>query len=193
MRLVRFELLALTFNVLFLITGCKKSEDSVTPMTSGDFLNVKINGTEFKNSIMSTGSGFDNQDLCDNKKGFFMNLFDKPLSSRFTINTDIIHYRSNNDFKNSVAKQYTIGKDNYSSPNCNLAFFISLEDYSTQGKITTEILNGTHVISKIKQISSTSGSTKYQISGTFSADFRNSSKVVIPVTGSYQTSITVFN
>jgi hypothetical protein len=193
MSLSKIVLIALSFNLLFITVGCKKSEDSVTPVSSSDFLNVKINGTEFKNSFMSSGSGFDNQDLCDNKKGFNANVFDKPLNSRFTINTDIIHYRSNNDFKNVVAKQYSIGKYNISSPNCNLAFFISLEDFSSPGNVTTEFSNGTHVISKISQISTTSSSTKYQISGTFSADFKNSSREVIPVLGSYQTTITVFN
>jgi hypothetical protein len=179
--------------VIFL-AGCKSSDPDVSA-TENDYLKVTIQGSNFQNKgTFASGGGFDNQSLCDNKIGFYANVFDLTLNSRFSINTDIFHYRNNNDFKSSKAGNYAVSQGpSIYSRSCNLTFSVSLEDYSNNFNKTTQLVSGSNSVTKIIQVSSSTSSTKYQVTGTFTASFKNSANEIIPVTGSYQTKVTVYN
>lgn len=177
---------------VFFFEGCKSSDPDVTT-ADNDFLKVTIQGSNFQSKASyGSGSGFDNQSLCDNKIGFYANVFDITLNSRFQINTDIFHYRNNNDFKNSASGNYAVSQGPISR-SCNLTFSVSLEDYSNNFNKTTQLVSGSNNVTKIIKVSSSTGSTKYQVAGTFIASFKNSANEIIPITGSYQTTVNVYN
>ncbi len=188
------------FLLIFVLTvfSCKKDSVDSSSGSSG-FLKITINGKVYENSIDVNGFivhvGFDNQTLCDNKLGFQENIMDLPLDSRFDVNTDILFYRSNADFKNSKPGTYTIsnyGIDLFKTY-CNLNFNISLRDNNATGNKSTTFVTGTHTVSTITFLNTKSNYSEYLVGGQFTASFKNSDNVTIPVTGSYQKVIQVFN
>jgi hypothetical protein len=179
---------------VFFFIGCKSSDPDGSA-SENDYLKVTIQGSNFQNNgTFASGGGFDNQSLCDNKIGFYANVFDLTLNSRFSINTDIFHYRNNIDFKSSKVGNHALSQGpSIYSRSCNLTFSVSLQDYSIPYDKTTQLVSGTNNVTKILQVSSSTSSTKYQVTGTFTASFKNSANEIIPVSGSYQTKVTVYN
>lgn len=191
------RIICLCFLALTLFS-CQK--DSISPGSGASgFLKITINSKNYVNTFDENGfvahAGFDNQALCDNKKGFLENITDQPLDSRFTTNTDILFYRNNTDFKNSKPATYTIseyGIDLYKTY-CNLNFNISLQDNNSSGNKSTTFVSGTHAVTAITFLNTKSNYSEYLVGGQFTASFKNSDNVTIPLTGSYQKIIQVFN
>ncbi len=191
------RVICLCFLALTLVS-CQKDSISPGSGTSG-FLKITINSKNYENTFDENGFvahvGFDNQTLCDKKMGFLENITDQPLDSRFTANTDILFYRNNTDFKNSKPGTYTISKygvDLYKTY-CNLNFNISLEDNNSSGNKSTAFVTGTHAVTAITFLNTKSNYSEYLVAGQFTASFKNSENVTIPLTGSYQKIIQVFN
>lgn len=188
------------FLLIFVLTvfSCKKDSVDSSSGSSG-FLKISINGKVYENTFDKNGLvahlGFDNQKLCDQKLGFLENISDPNLDSRFSINTDILFYRSNADFKNSKPGTYTIsnyGIDLFKTY-CNLNFNISLKDNNATGNNSTTFVTGTHAVTTISFLNTNSSYSEYLVGGQFTASFKNNDNVTIPVTGSYQKIIQVIN
>lgn len=174
--------------------GCK-TEDSISPNNTSssakEFLEITLSNKKFRLDFPSQFvglSGFDNQNLCDNKKGFLLNVVDKNLDSRFEISSDLLHYRNYVDLSKAVPGSYQLSASGIS--NCNFTFTLSVDDNSLSPS-NTSLINPMHQVTSIKQVQNSTSSYQYLISGKFSGNYKNNNGAMIPVVGSYQKIIEV--
>ena len=188
--------LSKSLGIFFIVSlfGCK-TDDSISPnntsSSANEFLEITLSSKKYRLDFPSQFvglSGFDNQNLCDNKKGFLLNVIDKNLDSRFEINSDLLHYKNYVDLSKAVPGSYQLSASGIS--NCNFTFTLSVDDNSSSPS-NTSLINPMHQVTSIKQIQNSASSFQYLISGKFSGNYKNSSGAMIPVVGSYQKIIEV--
>ncbi len=171
------------------ISGCSKSDSGSSIKSSDEFFEIVINGQKYR-EVLDPGnfSGFDNQTTCDGKRGYELNIWDGNLNNKYDVNTDIIHYKNEVDFKNAKTGNFIFSTG---SSTCNFSFYCTISDNSIQNKQASLMSGATHSVTSIKLISTSNGKKEYLISGNFSASYKNSANSTITVSGAYQKSIEV--
>lgn len=171
------------------ISGCSKSDSGSSSKSSNEFFEIVINGQKYREDIYpGIYAGFDNQKTCDGKRGFELNMWDGSLNSRYDVNTDIMHYQTEADFKNVKTGSFIFTAG---SSTCNFSLYCSLYDYSLQNRETTLLSGAKHDVTSITLISTSTGRKQYLIAGNFSASYKNSANSTITVSGAYKKSIEV--
>jgi len=170
------------FFLLSINTACKKPDN-----TNNGLFEVTINGQKFTNSWppgFVDLSGFSSI-TCDDKPGYFINIFDSDLNSRFEINTDLQHYHNNVNFGTGATG--TFGLTDEGSPSyCHFTLYFALKDKSLSNQRTTLQPGGNHIVTSIKTLSNSSGRKEVLVEGTFQGTFKNSSNTNISVSGNYK-------
>lgn len=179
------------FFLLSINTACKKSSTPVPDNTNNQLFEVTINGQKFTNSWPSgfvNLSGF-SSNTCDNKPGYFINILDSDLNSRFQINTDLQHYHNNVNFGTGSTGAFGL-TDLFPMPGspglCHFTLYFALKDKSLSNQRTTLLNGGNHTVTSIKTISNSSGRKEVLVEGTFQGTFKNSSNTNISVSGNYK-------
>jgi len=179
------------FFLLSINTACKKSSTPIPDNTNNGLFEVTINGQKFTNSWppgFVDLSGFSST-TCDNKPGYFINILDSDLNSRFQINTDLQHYHNNVNFGTGAIG--TFGLTNGPPPPgslgyCHFTLYFALKDKSLSNQSTTLLTGGNHTVTSIKTLSNSSGRKEVLVEGTFQGTFKNSSNTNISVSGNYK-------
>lgn len=171
--------------LLFTLNSCKKSSPT-TKTSKTEYFEITIDGKSYKETFPAgivQLSGFD-RNTCDNKPGFLNTIYDPSLNSRFSINSDIQHYRNEVDFDSKGVGNYELNGDTPLGL-CHLTLYLSLEDKSLSNENTTLQSGATHTVKSINTISTSTGSKQVFIEGEFSGVYRNSANSNIPVSGKY--------
>ncbi len=194
---LKFTLL-LIICVSFIISCKKDVVDGITPDLNYDIINLTVNTKKYDESkVINLDKGSDNEYMCDNKKGKQVSVGYPNPDSRYSVSFSLLHQRLNQDFKQSKIGYYTIGDNlkyidnqiNQTGP-CNLHLYVKLSD----NKIRLDFQSGSHAVSKITLMKTTSIYSDYQLEGVFSSSFLNrNTNEYTSIIGTYKKVIQVFN
>ena len=189
---LKFTLL-LIICVSFIISCKKDVVDGITPDLNYDIVNLNINGKQYDESrSVNIHFLYDNQSMCDTKKGVKEAIAVQAPDSRFSMSLFLLYRRLNSDFKTSSIGNYSVSNlINFPSDYgpCNLHLFLVLYDNSKKATLTS----GTHSVKKITLLKTSTTYSDYLIEGEFSTIHLNDSNTQIPVSGTYKKVIQVFN
>jgi hypothetical protein len=172
--------------LLVTLGSCKKEETKTTNSNHTEFFEITIDGQTFKETFTFLNlSGFEST-TCDNKPGFLNTIHDPDLNSRFSINTDISHYKNEIDFDTKGVGNYVLNGGPNPFGLCHLTFYLQLSDKSHSNENTTLQPGGVHTLTSIETISTSSGKKDVLLEGTFSGVYKNSSNSNISVSGRYK-------
>lgn len=167
------------------LSACKKQDSG-----PNDYLEVQIGGKTYRNDIYSAGTGFSNQDGCTSDP-HFLGYLSEFVTSTFEFDGYISYLEEDSNFKNSTAGSYGVQSQS-SNAICHLNLALYFADKTQANSITTLLNSGVNQVTSITKVGTTSTGVRYRIRGNFSCSFRNSAGTSIPVSGSYQYTVEVY-
>ncbi len=180
--------------MILVLVSCKKST-TPTPTTPKEFLEVTIDGQKLrqdKDFGINVGTQVGQAQLCDGKTG--VGAFHTTVAnSRFDLSASLVHFRNQTDFVNSKSGDFQLTDDwIYSNMMgtkiCNLALELKLQDNSG---VSSVVSNKKHTVTSITKHFEDNTKVQYIIEGTFSGNYKNTSNVTYPLSGSYRVLIEV--
>ena len=174
----------LTYLFLALIIVACSSDDANNPNSLEVSWQVTVEGQTYENSSLS-GSGFFSSD-CNETAAFEAYFPEIDTATRF-YSADISHYWLTSDFNSTSLGSYPI-KGDYLDNDCNLTLSVTLSDYGSP-----VLSNGTHNVTSINLISSSTNETIWSIEGNFSGTYTyNNTGETVSLTGSYRSVIATY-
>jgi len=176
------------FSSLFI--SCSKSDSSTSTSNSQYHLDATINGSKFSWQSIGTFS-FDMNDGCVANKKYILTNAGQITSAQYNLDVMVKTYRTATDFVASTGAHSVRSSDAlYSSSTCNFDISVDLDQNGSSCTLqTTSLVNN---ITSISKASENSTYVRYAVSGSFSCNFKNSSNVLIPVSGIFTTQVTAF-
>ncbi|MFN5218424.1 MAG: hypothetical protein ACK5CL_06625 [Sphingomonadales bacterium] len=169
--------------------SCKKATPNPSNPSQKEFLEITIDGQNFaedKPFGFNAGTVTGSPTLCDDKLGLAA-FHTSASSNRFECTVNLLHYRSATEFLNAKTGNFTI-IDDWSSgfisgtKYCNLTLEVNIQDNNNACKLVSMPVHKVNSISKIKE---DTNRIQYLIEGDFSANYKNASNTVYPVSGKY--------
>jgi len=178
--------------VLFSLSNisCSKSSSSSSSSSSNYQMDATINGSKYSWQSIGTFS-FDNNPGCVTNKSYILTNAGQITSAQYNLDVLVKTYRNASDFTTSVGAHslypsYML----YTSSTCN--FDISVDLTQNGSSCTLQSTSLVNNITSISKANETSSYILYTVSGNYSCSFKNSSNVIIPVTGNYTTQVQAF-
>ena len=183
----------LFFSITFLVSlfiSCSKSDSSNSATNQKYRMDATINGTKYTWENLGTFS-FDNNPGCIASKSYILTNAGQITSTQYRLDVLVKTYRVASDFvastgAHSIQPAYKLE----SSSTCNFDISVDLTQNDTDCILqnTSKVNN----ITSVSKASETSSYILYKVSGNFSCNFKNSSNVIIPVSGTYTTYVQAF-
>ena len=168
----------LTYLFLALTIVACSSDEANNPNSLEVSWQVTVEGQTYENSSLS-GSGFFSSD-CNETAAFEAYFPEIDTATRF-YSADISHYWLTSDFNSTSLGNYPI-KGDYLDNDCNLTLSVTLSDYGSP-----VLSNGTHNVTSINLISSSTNETIWSIEGNFSGTYSSQfNDETVSLSGSYR-------
>jgi hypothetical protein len=178
------------FVLVSLFISCSKSGSSTTASNLKYRMDATINGTKYTWENIGTFS-FDNNPGCIASKSYILTNAGQITSAQYKLDVLVKTYRVASDFVSSTgAHSIQPAYKLESSSTCNFDISVDLTQNNTDCILqnTSKVNN----ITSVSKASETSSYILYKVSGNFSCNFKNSSNVIIPVSGTYTTYVQAF-
>lgn len=173
---------------MILFYSCNKSSNNA--ITKDYQLEVSINGTKYSWQNIGTFS-FDNQNGCVSTKKYALTNLGQITTAQYSLDVLLKTYRLAADFTNQTGSHLIQPSSSLSTiTTCNLDISIDLRDNNKSCTLqSTNLINN---ITSISLVEENSSFTLFRVQGNFSCNFKNSSNIVIPVSGIYTTQVQAY-
>ena len=180
------KLIYLFLTVAFM--SCSSDDSGNNSNSLEPFFRVTVDGQTHESSYPWLNSWGLNVDDCNGESAFEQGFPEIDTATRFYFG-DISHYYVTSDFNSTSVGSYPITAGYLDGGECNLTLGIGI-DIISSGESYSDLINGTHNVTSINQISSSSNQTEWSVEGNFSCTFSNPE--IVSLTGSYRAVLTTY-